>query len=91
MQNSHCEDAMINATPEDIDITTICREMGHNRPSHSDCAKIGIKLQALYLKARGKYPPKCKRYVAGAVRTVNRYTTEDRSLMEEAIHEVLGN
>jgi hypothetical protein len=77
--------------PEDIDISTIAKDMGYPQPKQGQLTSIGKKLKALYMtKHDGAVPPQHKRYNDGAVRLVNVYTTDDQAIMEQVIEIVLS-
>ncbi len=78
------------ALPLDINISTVTTQLGYRSTPSSDTA-IGRLLARKYRNENdGKDPPKANVYCNGNIRPINRYTEDDRALMETCIHAHFG-
>lgn len=81
--------ALGSSDDEAIYITMVAREMGYPKLCHGQDCMIGKELAKLYREKYGKEPPTCKRLVNGTEMAVKHYIARDRSLMAEAISNVM--
>ncbi len=70
---------------QEVNISDWAWQTGKGRLNHGQLTRLGKEVAILYrAKNGGKNPPKCTRYVDGAVRQVNSYNKDDIPLFKEA-------
>ena len=74
---------------EQVTISEVAQAMGV-RLRRGEESSAGKAAAQLYREAHGVNPPKHKRFVDGAVRSVNLYFEKDRDLLEHAIRAVIA-
>ena len=74
-----------------ISISEVIMNMGHDKlaRNRSDLTKIGKRVAEAYRKKYNQAPPKCSRYVDGAVREINGYTQRDEDLIISEIQDYI--
>jgi hypothetical protein len=74
-----------------ISISEVLQKMGHNALARnkSDLTKIGKRVAEAYRKKYNQQPPKCSRFVDGAVRDINGYTERDWELIAVEIQDYI--
>ena len=74
-----------------ISISEVVQKMGHDKlaRNRSDLTKIGKRVAEAYRKKYNQPPPKCSRFIDGAVREINGYTQRDWDLIAGEIQDYI--
>ena len=86
------KDIVFNQAPQEEDssstklitISEVAQKMGYNL-TRGDLTRVGKKVAEAYRKKFKKDPPKCSRFVDGAVREVNGYTDKEYDLIANEV------
>ena len=73
-----------------LSISGVAADMGFTKLGAGQLSAIGKVAASMYREMYDKNPPKHPQFVDGATRNVNSYTSEDRDILTEAVHAVLG-
>jgi hypothetical protein len=71
-----------------ITISEVAQKLGH-RMKPGDLSAIGKNVARAYQRVYGEPPPKCSRFVDGAVRDVNGYTNHEWDMIATEIREYM--
>nr|WP_290224157.1 DNA-binding protein [Trichocoleus desertorum] len=88
-------EAAVAAEPEqakrlEVPISDRCLDLGYN-PNTKQLLRIGQVAAAFYRGRHGRPPQKREQFVGGTTRMVNVYTADDLSILDSAIHSVMGD
>ncbi|MEP0872390.1 hypothetical protein NDA01_21480 [Trichocoleus desertorum AS-A10] len=74
----------------EVPISDRCLDLGYN-PNTKQLLRIGQVAAAFYRARHGRPPQKREQFVGGTTRMVNVYTADDLSILDSAIHSVMGD
>ncbi|MBD2095901.1 hypothetical protein H6F90_12160 [Trichocoleus sp. FACHB-591] len=74
----------------EVPISDRCLDLGYN-PNTKQLLRIGQVAAAFYRARHGRPPQKREQFVGGTTRMVNVYTADDLSILDSAIHSVIGD
>nr|WP_290224097.1 hypothetical protein [Trichocoleus desertorum] len=74
----------------EMPISDRCLDLGY-RPNTKQLLRIGQVAAAFYRGRHGRPPQKREQFVGGTTRMVNVYTADDLSILDSAIHSVMGD
>ncbi|MEP0873601.1 hypothetical protein NDA01_27975 [Trichocoleus desertorum AS-A10] len=74
----------------EVPISDRCLDLGYN-PNTKQLLRIGQVAAVFYRARHGRPPQKREQFVGGTTRMVNVYTADDVSILDSAIHSVMGD
>jgi hypothetical protein len=81
--------AVSNGETESLNVSILASELGYSKCTDAQMQAIGRCMAAKYRAKYGTEPSKHKQYVKGNYVPVNSYMERDRSMMEQAVREVM--
>jgi hypothetical protein len=78
-----------NGETESLNVSILASELGYSKCTDAQMQAIGRCMAAKYRAKYGTEPSKHKQYVKGNYVPVNSYMERDRSMMEQAVREVM--